>query len=81
MWMAASFALVLGFVPCLIVAVRADAISAVAALNLAGVLTAFALVTLTVAFQSQSFITLAVVLVPVSFVGSLAFVRHLERQP
>ncbi|HET9073539.1 MAG TPA: monovalent cation/H+ antiporter complex subunit F [Solirubrobacteraceae bacterium] len=81
MWLAATVAFVLGFIPCLIVAVRADAISTVAALNLAGVLATFALVTMTVAFQSQSFITLAVVLVPVSFVGSLAFVRYLEGQP
>jgi multisubunit Na+/H+ antiporter MnhF subunit len=80
MWTAATFALVLGFVPCLVVAMRADAISAVAGLALAGVLATLALETMTVAFKSQSFIELAVVLVPVSLVGSLAFIRHLERR-
>ena len=79
MWTAATFVLVLGFVPCVVVGLRGDVISAVAALVLAGVLATLALETMTVAFKSQSFIELAVVLVPVSLAGSLAFIRHLEQ--
>lgn len=80
MWTAATCVLVLGFVPCAVVGLRADVISALAALILAGVLATLALVTMTVAFSSQSFIELAVVLAPVSLAGSLGFIRHLERR-
>ena len=79
MWTAATFALVAGYVPCLIVVVRADIVSALAALILGSSLATLALITLTESLQSQSFIDLAVVLVPVSLAGSLAFIRHLER--
>lgn len=80
MWTAATCALVLGILPCGVVGLRADVVSALAALILAGVLATLALVTMTVTFKSQSFIELAVVLAPVSLAGSLAFIRHLERR-
>ena len=79
-WMAASIALACGFVPCAITCLRADTVSALAALNLAGVLALLILVTLTVAFGRQPFIDLAVVLGPISLGGLLAFVRFLERR-
>ncbi|MHB1568273.1 MAG: monovalent cation/H+ antiporter complex subunit F [Solirubrobacteraceae bacterium] len=78
-WLAASVALSCGVGVCLLACVRADVGGALAALNVAGVTTALALVTMTVAFSRQPFIDLAVVLAPMSLAGSLAFVRYLER--
>lgn len=79
-WMAASIALIAGFVPCTLACLRRDVAAVLAVLNLAGVLTVLALITLSVEFKRQSFVDLAVVLAPVSIGGSLAFVRYLERR-
>lgn len=79
-WLVASLVLGCGFVPCAAICSRADLASAVAALNLASVLAVALLMTMTVAFGRQPFIDLAVVLAPMSLVGSLAFVRFLERR-
>lgn len=80
-WMAASIALTIGFVPCTLACLRRDAAGALAALNVAGVLAVMLLITLSVEFARQSFVDLALVLAPVAVGGSLAFVRYLERQP
>ena len=80
LWLAASFALSVGFVPCLWVCVRSDLGSALAALSVAGVLTVVLLMTLTVAFARPPFIELAVVLAPMAVIGSLTFARFLERR-
>lgn len=79
-WMAASIALMAGFVPCTLACLRRDIAAALAALNVASVLAVLLLVTLSVEFTRQSFVDLAVVLAPVSVGGSLAFVRYLERR-
>lgn len=79
-WLAAAIALCCGFVPLTVVCARADSLSALASLNLAGVLTLLTLLTLTVAFSRQAFVDLAVVLATLSPVGLLAFVRFLERR-
>ncbi len=78
-WMAASIALSCGLGLCLLGCVRSDTAAALSALNLAGVVAVLEFVTLTVAFQRQPFIDLAVVLAPMSVGGTLAFVRFLER--
>lgn len=80
MWIAAAIALCCGFVPCAVVCVRADVPSALAAMNMAGVLTVLILVILCVAFGRQAFVDLAVTLAPASLVGVLAFARFLERR-
>lgn len=79
-WIAASIALCAGFIPCAVVVVRSDMCSALAALNMAGVLTVVILIALSAGFGRQPFIDLAVVLAPVSLVGLLAFLRFLERR-
>lgn len=79
-WMAASIALMAGFVPCTLACLRRDVAAVLAVLNVAGVLTVVLLVTLSVEFARQSFVDLAVVLAPISIGGSLAFVRYLERR-
>jgi multisubunit Na+/H+ antiporter MnhF subunit len=79
-WLAASIVLACGFIPCLLGCLRSDPVSALAAYNVAAVVAALMLVTMTVAFDRQPFIDLAVVLVPLSAGGSLAFVRFLARR-
>ncbi|HTU84252.1 MAG TPA: hypothetical protein VMF57_01685 [Solirubrobacteraceae bacterium] len=79
-WLAASIVLAGGLVPCCLGCLRADVISALAAYNVAAVVTGLLLVTMTMAFNRQPFTDLAVVLIPLSAGGSLAFVRFLGRQ-
>ena len=79
-WMAASIALMAGFVPCTLACLRREVAAVLAALNVASVLTVLLLVTLSVEFTRQSFVDLAVVLAPISIGGSLAFVRYIERR-
>lgn len=78
-WIGASIALSCGLGLCLLACLHSEAGAALAALNLGGVVTALELVTLTVGFARQPFVDLAVVLVPLSVGGTLAFVRFLER--
>ena len=80
LWMAASLALACGFVPCIWVSSRADMGSALAALSVASVIAAAMLITLTVALARPPFIELGVVLAPLALLGSLTFVRFLERR-
>jgi multisubunit Na+/H+ antiporter MnhF subunit len=79
-WLAASIVLTCGLVPCCLGCLRSDVVSALAAYNVAAAVAALLLVTMTVAFNRQPFIDLAVVLVPLSAGGSLAFVRFLGRR-
>ena len=80
-WLAASIVLGCGFVPCGLVLVRAgDAGSWLAAMNVASALAVAMLVSMTEAFKRPPFMNLAVVLVPMSAIGTLAFVRFLARR-
>ncbi len=79
-WLIAGVVLASGVLPCALVCLRADVVSALAALNLAGILVLALLMMLSVAFRRQPFIDLAVVLAPLSMCGLLAFVRFLERR-
>jgi multisubunit Na+/H+ antiporter MnhF subunit len=79
-WLAASLALSCGFVPCCAVCLRSDLGSALAALSVASVITVVLLITMTVGFERPPFVELAVVLAPMALIGSLAFVRFLERR-
>lgn len=74
-------AAVLGFalIPCGVVALRSDAPSGLAAVQLAGVLLSTILMLLAEGFHRQPFIDLAVVFAPMSLVGSLLFARLMER--
>jgi multisubunit Na+/H+ antiporter MnhF subunit len=79
-WMVASIALNCGLGLCLAACLRSDASGSLAALNLAGMITVLEMVTLTVAFDRQPFVDLAVILAPLSMGGTLAFARFLERR-
>ena len=80
LWLAASLVLAAGYVPCLWVCLRGDLGSALAALSVASAITVVLLMTLTVAVARPPFIELALVLAPMSVIGSLAFARFLERR-
>jgi multisubunit Na+/H+ antiporter MnhF subunit len=79
-WTLAAIVLSLGLLPLLTVCAREQLASALAALNIAGVITVTVLVVLTVAFDRQPFIDLAIVTAALSIIGLLAFVRFLERR-
>ena len=80
-WILAAIVLVLGgILPCLMVSVRASAMEALVALEMAGVIAVLVLLLLAEGFQRQPFVDLALVLALLSFVGALAFVRFMERE-
>ncbi|MDQ3965169.1 MAG: monovalent cation/H+ antiporter complex subunit F [Actinomycetota bacterium] len=80
-WILAAIVLVIaGFVPCLVVSLRASAMEGLVALELAGNIAVLVLLLLAEGFQRQPFVDLALVLALLSFVGTLAFVRYMERE-
>jgi multisubunit Na+/H+ antiporter MnhF subunit len=80
-WELAALVIIAGLVPCVVVAAVASAGAALAAVELAGVLTVTALMLLSEGFHRQPFVDLAVVMALVSTVGSLTFARMMERDP
>ena len=80
-WILAAIVLVLGgILPCLVVSVRASVMEGLVALEMAGVISVLVLLLLAEGFQRQPFVDLALVLALLSFVGTLAFVRFMERE-
>jgi multisubunit Na+/H+ antiporter MnhF subunit len=77
-WEIAAVVLLAAIVPCVGVCVLASASDALVALELAGTLTATALMVLCEGFHRQPFVDLALVLVLLSLVGALAFARMME---
>lgn len=78
-WEIAATVLALALIPCLAVCVLAPPPHGLAALEVAGVLATTILMLLSEGFHRQPFIDLAVVLAPLSLVGSLTFARVMER--
>jgi multisubunit Na+/H+ antiporter MnhF subunit len=78
-WLIAAAVLAFALIPCLGVAVFAEAEHGLAALELAAVLVATILMLLAEGFRRQPFIDLAVVFAPLAVVGSLTFARLMER--
>jgi multisubunit Na+/H+ antiporter MnhF subunit len=76
-WLGGATALLVGLVPCAFVCIRARPLDGVVALQLAGTLTASALVLLAEGFHRPSYFTLPLVLVTTAFVGTLLLVRFL----
>jgi multisubunit Na+/H+ antiporter MnhF subunit len=77
-WLAAAGALIVGLVPCGLVALRAPIAAAVVALQLAGTLTTIALVALAMGSGRSSYLVLPLVLSVVTVVGGLLIVRVTE---
>lgn len=81
-WIIAAIVLLIcGVLPCLWVCARASAMEGVVALELAGVISTLALLLLAEGFHRQPFADLSLVLAVLSFVGSLIYVRFMEREP
>jgi multicomponent Na+:H+ antiporter subunit F len=78
-WLLAATVLLLGLVPCLVVAARASAANGVAALQLAGVVAALAILLLAVGFDRSIYADAAILIALLSFAGGMAFVRYLQR--
>lgn len=78
-WFIAAAVLVATLVPCGWVCLRRDFAEGVAAVQLAGTIAGLALLVLAHAERREPFGALAVVLVTLSFVGTLIYLRFLER--
>ena len=79
-WLWGATALMLGFLPCGWVALRASRVDALVALQTAGTLTTLVLVLLSEGFNRASYMGLALVLPFAGFVGSLFVARMLARR-
>lgn len=78
-WLVAALVLLVALLPLLAVSVLSDAVSGLAALQMAGTDAALALLLLSEGIQRQGFADLAIVLSLLSFIGSLGFSYFLER--
>lgn len=78
-WLLAAAVLTVALLLPLAVAVVADAVDGLAAVEVAGSVVAAILVLLAEGLRRQAFVDLALVLAPLSVVGGIAFARMMER--
>ena len=78
-WLLAATVLLLGLVPCLLVAARARAADGIVALQLAGVVVSLAILLMAVGFDRSIYADAAILIALLSFAGGMAFVRFLQR--
>ena len=78
-WFLAALALLPGFIICGVVIWRATMVNTIIALNLAGVLAVLEFVLLAEGIGNTAFYELALVLAVLTPIGSLVFLRFLER--
>jgi len=78
-WLAAASALLILVLPCAVAAMRGGMVERLLGVELGGVLTTLSLLMLAEGFDRSIYFDLALVFAVMSFVGSLAFVRFLER--
>jgi multisubunit Na+/H+ antiporter MnhF subunit len=81
LFLVAAVVLLSGWLPLLLVGVRAKAIDGVAALQAAGTQTTLVLVCLCVGLQQSSFASLALITAVCVVVSGLIFARFLDRVP
>ena len=79
-WILAAIVLIAALAAPLVVCVTRSIEDALVALELAGTVTAVIFIVLAEGFHRQPFVDLALVTAFLSFIGSLAFVRLLERR-
>ena len=77
-WMLAASILLLAFIPCGIVLIRAPVMDRLVSLEMSGILSILILVLLSISFREPSFLDLALTLAVLSFSGSLVFIYFLE---
>ena len=78
-WLWAACVLVAALAPLLLVAVRRPALEGIVALEVAGVDAALALLLMAEGMRRQVLADVALVLIVMSFVGAIAFLRFAER--
>ena len=78
-WLAAAVAFLVLLAPCAVVAMRGDPVSRLLGLQLGNVVTTLALLALAEGFNRSIYFDLALVYAVLSFAGTVAFVRFLER--
>jgi multicomponent Na+:H+ antiporter subunit F len=78
-WLLAATVLLLGLVPCLVVAARARATDGIVALQLAGVVVSLAILLMAVGFARSIYADAAILIALLSFAGGMAFVRYIQR--
>jgi multisubunit Na+/H+ antiporter MnhF subunit len=78
-WLLAATVLLLGLVPCLVVAARAGAADGMVALQLAGVVVSLAILLLAVGFDRSIYADASLLISLLSFAGGMTFVRYLQR--
>lgn len=78
-WVIAAAVLAFAVIPCFAVCLLTTPPNGLVALEIAGVLVTTILMLLSEGFHRQPFIDLAVVLAPLTLVGSLTFARVMER--
>lgn len=79
-WQIAALVLAVALIPCVLVVVLTDPGHGLAAMEVASVLVITILMLLSEGFRRQPFVDLAVVLAPMSVVGSLTFARLMEHR-
>lgn len=78
-WLLASAALLLGLLPCVLLAVRGNVVDRIVALQLGGVLTVLALLTFEQGEQRQSFFDVSLALAVLTFPSSLLVAQVFRR--
>jgi multicomponent Na+:H+ antiporter subunit F len=78
-WLLSAAVLLIGLIPCLLVAARGRHADGVAALQLAGIVASLAILLLAVGFDRAIYADAAVLIALLSFAGSMAFVRYIQR--
>lgn len=78
-WLAASFLLLLGLVPCAAVVMRRGIADGLAALQLAGTITVLAMLLLAVGYGRSAVADIPMALAVLAFPSSLLFAHFLER--
>lgn len=79
LWLAVGVALGVGVLACAAACLRDTAMAGVAAIQVAGSAAAIAFLVLAAGFDREAFADLGLVLAVLSFAGTLAFLRYLER--
>jgi multisubunit Na+/H+ antiporter MnhF subunit len=80
-YLLAASVLLAGFLPLALVAIRAEAIDGLAAVQTSGTVTTLALICLAVGSGQSAFAAVAVVCAVSTVVGGLVFARFMDRDP
>lgn len=81
LYLAAAVALLAGWVPLIVVCVRASVIDGLVAFELAGTLATLVLVCLAVGLHQPGFAPVALISALCAIVGGLVYARYLDRYP